>query len=353
MYTRMTQINPAIHLFRERLLPINGAVVARVGQKVNPNDVVAEVSLPARHDLVDVVRIFGLPSAQAATALIKRKVGETVAQNDLLAETGGLFSRMIRCQTPGKIVSINNGQILIETQSETLNLKANYAGVVSKVIANRGVEIEINCLLVQGAWGNHKLTNSNLIIKSSDQRSEIEVNSLDVNIRGMILLGGTCNDAKILDLAATLPIGGMILGTMPAALRENAIKQPYPILLVDGFGREGMNERAWKLLAANKSRELTLNAQFKGSESDDRPEVLIPLSDEAQESNSATRLTRGQLVRIHAAPLMGKIGIVEKVLPGLTQLNNGLRVCAASVMVDNKERIIIPVSNLDVIGFTS
>lgn len=353
MYTRMTQITHAIHLFRERLLPINGVVVARVGQKVNPNDVVAEVSLPARHDLIDVVRIFGLPNAQAATALIKRKVGESVEKNDLLAETGGMFSRMIRCQTPGKIVSINNGQILIETQSETLSLRANYAGVISKVIANRGVEIEINCLLVQGAWGNHKLTNSNLVIKSSNQNSEIEVNSLDVNIRGMILLGGTCSDAKILDLAATLPVGGMILGTMPAALRDIAMKQPYPILLVDGFGRTGMNERAWKMLTANKSRELTLNAQFKGSESDDRPEVLIPLSDEAQESNTAARLTRGQLVRIHTAPMMGKIGVVEKVLPGLTPLNNGLRVCAASVIVDNKERNIIPVANLDVIGFTS
>jgi hypothetical protein len=36
MYTRMTQITPATHQYRERLLPISGMVVARVNQKVNP-----------------------------------------------------------------------------------------------------------------------------------------------------------------------------------------------------------------------------------------------------------------------------------------------------------------------------
>jgi hypothetical protein len=35
----------------------------------------------------------------------------------------------------------------------------------------------------------------------------------------------------------------------------------------------------------------------------------------------------------------------------LTALPNGLRVCAASVIMDNKERKIIPIFNLDVIGF--
>lgn len=353
MYTRMTQITPAIHLFRERLLPVNGTVVARVGQKVNPNDVVAEVTLPSRHALVDVVRTLGLPNAQAAEALIKRDAGETVALNDLLAETGGVFSRMIRSKAAGKIVSISNGQILIETQNESKELKANYSGSISKVIPNRGVVIETNCALVQGVWGNGKLFSASLMVKSLNQSAEIEINSLDVSIRGTLLLGGVCTDAKALDLAATLPVGGLILGSMPAALRETALKQPYPILLIDGFGKGGMNEPAWKLLSANKGREATLNAEFQGAESEGRPEVLIPLADEAEEANSAARLTRGQLVRIHTAPLFGKTGVVEKILPGMTPLNNGIRVCAASVIVDNKERKIVPVANLDVIGFTS
>ncbi len=352
MYTRMTQITSATHQYRERLLPTSGTVVARMNQKVNPNDVVAEVSLPSRHILIDVVKAFGLGNPQLAEPLIKRNVGETVAKNDLLAETGGVFSRMIRCQVEGKIVSINDGQILIETQSQMISLKANYTGTIQKIIPNRGVVIEMNCSLVQGAWGNNKLVSGNIVCKSLNQSSEIEVNSLDLTARDMILLGGTCTNAKIIEMAAALPVAGMILGTMPAYLRELALKQPYPILLVDGFGKTGMNQPAWKLLTEKNSSEITLNAEFSDNDGENRPEIVIALSEEIEENGTTARLSSGQLVRIHTAPFLGKTGVIEKILPGLTTLGNGLRVCAASVIVDNKERNIIPVANLDVIGFT-
>lgn len=353
MYAKMIQITPAIHLYRERLLPTSGSVVARVSQKVTPNDVVAEASLPSRHLLIDVARAFGMANVQAAEELIKRKVGETIAENDLLAETGGVFSRMIRSKAAGKIVSISNGQILIETRSETINLKANYAGTIQKILPNHGVIIETNCALIQGAWGNNKLVSGNMVCKSMSQSGEIEVNSLDVNTRGAILVGGTCLEEKTLDLAASLPVAGMILGTIPAALREQALKQTYPILLTDGFGKNGMNESAWRLLSANNGHEITLNATFNEDGNENSPEILIALSEQAAEAATASRLTRGQLVRIHTAPFQGKTGVIEKVLPGLTSLGNGLRVCAASVIVDNKERNIIPIANLDVIGFAS
>jgi hypothetical protein len=298
----------------------------------------AEVNLPSRHVLIDVVRAFGLGNPQLAEPLIKRKVGETVAKNDLLAETGGIFSRMIRCQVEGKIVSIDNGQILIESQNQTLSLKANYSGTVQKIIPNRGVEIEMNCALVQGAWGNNRLTSGNIVCKSQTASSEIEVNSLDLTARDMILVGGTILNAKLFELAAALPVAGMILGSMPASLRETALKQPYPILLVDGFGKTGMNQPAWKLLTAKNSSEITLNAEFSDNTGETRPEIVIALQEEIEENGNSARLSSGQTVRIHTAPFMGKVGVIDKILPVLTTLSNGLRVCAASVIVDKKKK---------------
>lgn len=353
MYVRMTQITPAIRLHRNRFLPIIGTVLVRQGQKVNSSDIVAEASLPSRHLLVDVVRAFGLSNPKLAESMIKRKAGESIGENDILAESLGLFIKIIRMTEPGKIISIRNGQVLIETKTETLSLKANYSGIISGVFNNRGVVIETSGALIQGAWGNGKTAVGHLFCKAESKSSELEFNSLDINARGAIIVGGVCTNPEIFSIASTLPIAGMIIGTIPASLQEYALKQSYPVLIVDGFGQSGMNSLAWKLLSTNNNHEITLNASFPEALNESRPEALISLTEEIEKESTASLFTKGQLVRIHTAPFMGQTGTVEKILPGLTTLTNGLRVCAVSVIVDNKERKTIPIANLDVIGFTN
>jgi len=352
MYATFTQITPAIHLRRKRLLPVAGVVMVRQGQKVNSESILAEASVSTHHVLIDVVKTFGLPGPKAAEPLIQRKVGENLGEHDIIAETGGLFSQVIRTPAPGKIISIHDGQVLIQTEAKKISLQANYSGTIVEVIPDRGAIIETTGVLIQGAWGNGKSAAGPLLFKSEARTSPFTSSGIEIMGRGSIIAAALCNDAELLDLAKELPVAGLILGTMPASLREKALAMPYPILLIDGFGQTGLNSAAFKALSLYNNSEVTLNTFFGSDSSISRPEVVITVRLSNVVPATQPRVTAGQVVRIHSAPFLSQIGTIEKILPGLTALPNGLRVCAASVIMENKERKTIPIYNLDVIGFT-
>lgn len=353
MYTSFTQFTPAIHVHRRRLLSAAGTVMVRQGQRVNADDIIAEATLPTRHVLLDVVRTFGLSGVKAAESLIQRKVGETLGEHDIIAETGGLFSRVIRTPAPGKIMSIRNGQVLVQTETKTIQLAAMYSGTISEVIAEHGAVIETSGALIQCAWGNSRFANGPLLCKAESKESSLTIADFEITSRGSVLASSICTDTNMFDVAAALPVAGLILGSIPFSLMEKALAQPYPILLTEGFGKSGMNDTALKILSLYNNHEVTLNAGQENEPSrSQQPEAMIFAPVDERSLTIQSRVTAGQSVRIHTAPYMGQTGTIEKLLPGLTVLPNGLRVCAASIIMDNKERKTIPIFDLDVIGFT-
>jgi hypothetical protein len=353
MLASFAQISPSMKVHRNRVLPINGTVTVRKGQKVNEKDIVAEATLPSHHILIDVVQAFGLADPKLAASFIKRNAGEMLGEHDIIAETGGLFSRIIRTPKPGKVITIRDGLVLIETDSSSISLNALYPGVVTEIIPDHGVVIETSGAILQAAWGNGLAGSGPIICKTETRTGELVFSSLEVTARGSVLVGGTCSNPDILAQAAMLPIAGLVLGTMPSSMRELVMKQPYPVLLLDGFGITGMNSSSWKLLYSLANKECIVNAETVGGLTPQKPEIIVYGPVEDENAASAKMFTSGQLVRIHADPYVGQTGKIEKILPGTVTLPNGLKVAAASIIMDNNERKTIPVANLDVIGFTS
>ncbi len=353
MLASFAQISPAIKIHRNRMLPVNGSVIVRKGQKVNENDIIAEASLPAHHVLIDVVQAFGLADPKLAATYIKRAAGETLDHHDIIAETGGMFSRIIRTPKPGKIITVRDGLVVIETEAKSISLKALYPGFVFDILQDRGVVIETSGAVIQAAWANGLTGVGPLICKTDSRSDELVFSSLEVTARGAVIAGGTCSKPDVLTQAAQLPVAGLILGTMPASMIEVAKAQPYPILLIDGFGNTGMDSTSWKLLFSLVNKEVILNGETTGGLIPTKPEVMVSAPVDEQNSASAKMFTSGQTVRVHTAPNLGQTGRIEKILPGTVTLANGLKVAAASIIMDNNERKTIPVANLDVIGFTS
>ncbi len=351
MLAPITHVLPLTTIVRERLLPVAGKVNAHMNQRVNPTDVIAEATFAREHVLLDVARTFGI-TANAADKLIKVQQGDRLIQGALVAESGGIISRSIKAPRPGRVMVAGGGQVLMEVGDTRIELRAGLPGVVTQVIAERGVVIRTAGALVQGVWGNGRIDNGlmvNLLEKPDDILTSAR---LDVSLRGSVILGGQIRDAETLKVAAELPVRGLILSSLSSSLITNAYQMRFPILVMEGFGAMPMNSAAFKLLTTNNKREATVNAEHFDRYTGNRPEVIIPLpiSNEPAEPNNYEPFAVGQQVRMRRPPNVGMIGTISTVRPGLSLLPSGLRAPAADVRLENGESVIVPLVNIEVVG---
>jgi len=349
MYPQLTQIHALTLIRRNRLLPVPGDVNVRPGQKVNPKDVVAEASIPSRHYLVDVGRVLGAHTSGEAEKLITRKTGEILEKQDIIAETSGVFPRVIRTPGPGKVVSIHKGRVLIEAESEKITLLAGMAGRINQVIADRGVMIETHGALVQGVWGNRRIGCGPLVVDETSLDGELQSSTLGVTARGTVILAGMCTSLEMMNLAASLEVGGLILGSMASALIPEVQVLPFPVILLSGFGRMGLDVDSRRVLTTNAGRDLSINAMRWNRLTGDRPEIYIPLPTDAEPYKVESAYAVGQKVRVHSGVYAGRVGRIDQILPGLTQLPSGLRALAVKVKFDQRSGEVFPLVNLDVV----
>lgn len=338
-------------IVRERLLPVSGTVTARLNQKVNPVDVIAETSWSREHVLLDVARKLRVhPST--ADKYIKCKIGDQLAANAEVAVSTGMFPRTIRVPREGRVVAVGGGQVLMEVGLTKLELRAGIPGAIIEVIPNRGAVIQTTGALIQGVWGNGKIDTGLLVNITESPDGILSTARLDVSLRGSILLAGMVKDAETLQAAGEMPVRGLILSGLYPSLISVAREMRYPIMVTDGFGPLPMNSAAYKLLSTNAKREITLNAEAYNRYSGARPEVIIPLpiSTDPPAAREAERFAPGLQVRMRRPPGMGTIGTIAALKPGLTALPSGLRAAAADVKLESGEMVVAPLVNLEVVG---
>src|SRR4030043_1401573 len=156
MQAPKTHILPVAAIRRERLMSAEGRIIARRGQQVNPSDIVAESVLRPEHILLDIGLGLGL-SPKEADHYIQRRAGDEVGEGDVIAGPVGIGRRVVRAPKTGTVVVAGDGQVLMELDGEFSALKAGYSGVVSDIVGDRGVVIELVGSLVQGGWGNGRI----------------------------------------------------------------------------------------------------------------------------------------------------------------------------------------------------
>ena len=338
-------------IVRERLLPVSGTVLVRLGQKVNPNDVIAETNWAREHVILDVARALHV-APNAADGLIKCKVDDRLAANTEIATGKGIFPRSVRTLREGRVVVVGGGQVLMEVGETKIELRAGIPGTIIEVVANRGAIIQTAGALVQGVWGNGRIDSGILVNIAEKPDGVLTAGRMDVSLRGSILLACMVKDAETLQAAGDLPVRGLILSGLYPSLIQVAREMRYPIMVTDGFGPLPMNSAAYKLLSTNIKREVTINAEVYDRSSGARPEAIIPLpiSTDPPSPREVETFAPGLQVRMRRPPALGMLGILVAVKPGLTLLPSGLRAPSAEVRLENGETVVAPLVNLEVVG---
>lgn len=350
MSANVAHIHPFTIIRRERILPIPGRVTVRKGQQVSATDVVAEALLSPEYVLLDIAKGLGVPGKKADQYL-QCKVGMQVVSGDILAGPVGFAKRVMRAPKDGKVIVASGGQIFIEIKSTPFELKAGLTGNILELVDDRGVVIESTGSLVQGVWGNGLVDFGLLTILASTPDERLAAHKLTVNTKGSIVLAGVCDDLEVLKVAADLPLRGLIVGGLHTSLVQEAMNTPFPILVIDGIGNIPMNSVAFKLLASNEKREVNINAEAWNRQTGNRPEVVIPLpaGENMPNPHQSVDFAPGQQVKIVRAPYNGKVAKLVNIRSGMTTFPSGVSGIAGEVQLENGDRALLPLVNLEVL----
>jgi hypothetical protein len=346
----ITHILPLTTIQRERVLPIPGKIVVRKGQKVSASDTVAEADLYPEHLLIDLARGLGI-SDDAVDETIQCRVGDLLAEGDIIAGPVDLARRVVRAPKRGRVVLIGGGQALLALQIVPFELKAGFSGQVIELISDRGAIVETVGALIEGVWGNGMVDFGLMLAFAKNPDQILAASQLDVSMRGAIILGGYLGDAETLKTAADLPLRGLILGSMNPELVSMAQRVPFPVIVIDGFGHRRMTPAAFRLLSTNERREVSINAEPWNRYTGERPTVVIPLpaTGDPPAPRIALLFRVDQTVRIVQAPYAGMMGKINSLEPGLHVFPSGIRAKAAEISLENGENVLLPIANLEVI----
>ena len=349
MLAPVTHILALANVRRARVLSEKGRVLVRVGQNISANEVIAEAPSRRKHLLLDIRQALGLDHGKFSRKLIARNVGDKLQKGDLIAETGGLFKRVVRAPADSEVIAASGSKVLLEISNSPVKLLAGMSGKVTEVIPDRGAILEANGAFLQGVWGNNQIDMGILFVKAKNPNDEFTKNDLDVTMRGAVVFDGHCSQADALLKAADLHLRGLILGSMTSDLIPVALQLKLPVILLEGFGRLPVNEVAYKILSTNAKRDISLNAAMWNRFTGQRPEVLISLPTQGGLPPETDEFQPGQTVRIQSEPYASRVGVLDEVLLQPIQLPNNLRTRAAAVRLEKNELVTVPLNNLDVL----
>ncbi len=336
---------------RTRRLQIPGNVLVELGEPVQPGDVIAEAKTLTKVQILDVARGLGVHPSEAASCMM-RDLGEVVQQDDVIAQHSGNLTRLVRAPVGGKLLDWQDGRLALVSEGNTECVKAGMIGEVAEIILNFGAVLKTYGSLVQGVWGNGRMGFGELTLLDPGMESHIEEVMLDYFEEGQVLAAGHCLSAEHLKTLAKKGLSGLILCSLSPELIQTADQQPYPIIVLQGFGRISPDPLSVSLLSDYAGEVVSINASDSDMDKGLRPEVVIPLQNNDFEEELASRaeLEIGQWVQVCAGIAIGQTGEVIEISQVHTQFESGLNAPSARVRLKDNEEITIPSGNLVILS---
>jgi len=320
------------------------------GDRVAADTLVGETDLPAGYLLVELDRELG-PRGQDARKVMRKKVGESVVRNEVLARTGGLLTKEYASPVDGTILDMRDSRVLIEIAPQHVELIALYPGEIVSVMPRTGAVIETTGALVQGDWGTGPSFRGTLYCPVPAGDVPLLAGQITEEHIGGILVGGRGLDQAALDQAIEARVRGIIVASIGSDLLPQVRASGLSMIVSEGLGDAAMPAYTFGLLASYAGQEVSFCPTGEGTAQSHKPELFgyAPegREDRAELYSPGAPLQVGGRVRMLRAPYLYAEGEVVS-LPEVPQrLDSGLNAWGAQVDLDAIGRVFVPFENLE------
>jgi hypothetical protein len=373
-------VSPLTLVTQVRELPLAGEVLKRVGNRVEPDEVVGRTLVPARGQRFAVARVLGIEEKDLPAAVLPED-GADVQAGDVVVRVGRLRQRTWRAPLSGSLSTAEaaSGYLVITPPQQTFELRIPLKSFVLAVEPYRSLTVQTPAALIQGAFGFGGEQHGVLRAAVTGPGDELLPEMLDDRFAFSVVIGGGSVGAAALTRAAAMRVRGVIVGSISeVALRAflgyagdadwavggsgwlfppDPGRRDFPLTLMvtEGLGVRPMNRPAFELLASYDGADVALDGRtcLHGSQLR-RPQMIIPLTraDPSQiaKEEDAEHLTLGVAVRILSADLLGQVGLIVGLPQRPRALACGARYLVAEVRLTDGEVVDVPLENLEVLG---
>jgi len=370
-YTPGLRVAKRTVIAKDRILPLKGEVVNKVGDLVQRDSIVAKTDLPGNVSTINVVNLLGIQASDIDHYMLK-KVGDSFEKDDLIAESKSFikwFSTQIKAPLRGKIESISSvtGQVLLREPPIPVQVKGYINGKVTEVVPQEGVIVETVCSFIQGIFGIGGETWGTLKFAVKSPGEVLEESNITSEFKDAIIVGGAFADYAAIKKAIQVGVKGIILGGIKDGDLRTILGYDLgvaitgsedvgiTVVLTEGFGKIQMAQRTWNCLKEREGSMASISGATQIRAGVIRPEIIIPYDDAdlsriEKEVHEAKPVAIGNQVRVIRQPYFGRIGTVTDLPSALTQIESETHARVLKVKFDgNNEEVIIPRANIELI----
>ena len=370
-YTPGLKISAQTIIRSERRLPLMGDVLVEVGNQISAEDIVAQTDLPGNVQMIHAANLMGTSPSSVGRFMLK-KVGDPVEQEEIIAQSNGLFGLFkseVKSPISGTIENISDvtGQIVIREPSTPVQTWGYIDGQVIEVMENEGVVIETWGTLIQGIFGIGGETVGQLQTIVSSPNQPLTPELIQTDHEGQILVGGSTVDRQTVEFAIDKGVKGIVCGGIDdrelyqllgyelGVAITGAENIGLTLMITEGFGQISMARQTFDLLLHRQGMKASLNGTTQIRAGVQRPEIVIPLEKDSNSSLDKDRviipsaLDVGTQVRLIRSPYFGQLGEVTKLLVEPQSLETEAHVRVLEVQLHNQERIVLPRANVEIV----
>jgi len=368
-YTPGLTITKSTILRKDRILPLKGEVVVKVGDKVTADDNVAKTDLPGDVIAINIGNKLGVPPTDVLSKM-QKKVGEKIKKDEPLAMSQsffGFFKNIVKSPITGTVENISSitGQVLLREPPVPITVKAFIDGVVSKVYENEGVQIENKSAYIQGIFGIGDEITGEIKVLVDGPDTELMPEQIDTSCKDKIIVGGSMVRLPAIKKAIEVNAKGIVIGGIDDQDLKDLLGYDIGVaitgheeiglslVLTEGFGPIKMAAKTFEILKEFEGYKASMHGKTQIRAGVMRPEIIIPIPFKEEElkakEKEITGLEIGSIIRIIREPHFGEICTVTGLPEELVVVESETKVRVLKAKMEDGIEITVPRANVEAI----